>query len=246
MPAMNGSLGSHPTYNGQSLPFAGTIANNLPTNESLLIVECNGVPTGFSFSVAPKGGPAGTTIAALPPTPAQLRVAAESIAGTIAMPGVSIKANPPVGAGTVHLDTWFYTAGYAGGPIAQTRNALGATIEIDATPTSYVWDFGDGSAPLTTTSLGVPWQASFRPNTTQADCNFDGTPIANGNPTIAGSVTHCWTQNNSAGVTVSLTFNFAVSYRVNGGAPIALAPITRTATLTYPVQNIDSVITARG
>ena len=34
---------------------------------------------------------------------------------------------------------------------------LGYDVEVDATPTSYSWDFGDGSAPLVTTSPGHPY-----------------------------------------------------------------------------------------
>ncbi len=33
----------------------------------------------------------------------------------------------------------------------------GFPIEVEATPTTYTWDFGDGSAPIETTSPGHPY-----------------------------------------------------------------------------------------
>jgi len=34
---------------------------------------------------------------------------------------------------------------------------LGYPVEVEATPTSFTWDFGDGSTPITTTSPGHPY-----------------------------------------------------------------------------------------
>ncbi|HEU5002537.1 MAG TPA: hypothetical protein VFW71_07155 [Actinomycetota bacterium] len=144
----------------------------------------------------------------------------------------------------MHVDTWFYATGYNGGPIRVTPPTPGVSIAIVATPTSYVWTFGDGSPPLSSSSLGVPWQAAYTPATAHADCTFDGTPT-HIDAIVPGSVTHCWTAPSSS-VTVSLTFNFAVSYSVNGGPQIPLPAIRRSATLSYPVQIIDSLVTARG
>jgi hypothetical protein len=224
-----------PMYNGANLSLSGTVPSAVNANE--YIVVCGGTPVGYGFwTPSPNSAPA--------PTPAQIRTIAQSAAGQVPMPNVAIEANPPVGGGTVHVDTWFYATGYNGGPIRVTPPTPGVTISIVATPTSYVWHFGDGSVPMSTTSLGVPWQAAYTPATAHADCTFDGTPT-HIDATVPGAVTHCWTAP-SSGVTVSLTFNFAVSYSVNGGAQIPLPPIQRSATLTYPVQVIDSLVTARG
>lgn len=38
-----------------------------------------------------------------------------------------------------------------------TTDLLGYAVEVQATPTSYSWDYGDGSAPLVTTSPGHPY-----------------------------------------------------------------------------------------
>ena len=233
--------GTQVTYNGQALPNYGTVSSNNIGSDTLVIVSCGGVPKGFAFLTPPKPGAPAPVRA---PTPAQIQTIAESVAGQIPMPNVAIQANPPVGGGTVHVDTWFYATGYNGGPIRVTPPTPGVTIAILATPTSYLWTFGDGSPPLSTKSLGVPWQAAYTPATAHADCTFDGTPT-HIDTTVPGSVTHCWTAPSSS-VTVSLTFNFAVSYSVNGGPQIPLPPIQRSATLSYPVQIIDSLVTARG
>ena len=42
-------------------------------------------------------------------------------------------------------------------PQLLATDLLGYPIEVDATPTSYSWDYGDGSPPLVTTSPGHPY-----------------------------------------------------------------------------------------
>ena len=44
-------------------------------------------------------------------------------------------------------------------PVTQafTTDLLGFPVEVEATPTSFTWDFGDGTDPVTTTSPGHPY-----------------------------------------------------------------------------------------
>ena len=42
-------------------------------------------------------------------------------------------------------------------PQLLVTDLLGYTVEVQATPTSYTWDYGDGTDPVTTTSPGHPW-----------------------------------------------------------------------------------------
>lgn len=38
-----------------------------------------------------------------------------------------------------------------------TTDLLGYPVEVEATPSAFVWDYGDGTDPLRTTSPGHPW-----------------------------------------------------------------------------------------
>ena len=42
-------------------------------------------------------------------------------------------------------------------PVRLQTDLLGHPMEVEATPSRFTYDFGDGSAPLTTTSPGAPW-----------------------------------------------------------------------------------------
>ena len=222
-----------PMYNGANLPLSGTVPDAPDAHE--YVVVCNGVPVGYGFWVpAP----------AAAPTPAQIQGIAQSEAGTIQMPSVTIETSPSSG-GIDGLNTWFWTSGYTGGPIVDTRTALGATIEVDATPTNFVWSFGDGTPVITTSSLGVPWQPADAPSVPgRPDCDLSGNPMP-GVQVAPGAITHCYRTTAASPLTVSVTFNFAVSWRANGGPFQALPPIQRTATRSYPVQQIVSSVVAR-
>lgn len=206
--------GSQFTYNGQPLPMAGVIPS--ASNAGWSIVVCNGVPTSAVFI----GTPPGPGRAPAAPTPAQLQTVALTTSGTIPMPKVTIQHSPNVN-GVVHLATWFWVTGYEGSPLTVTRSAFGANVVVTATPTSYTWDFGDGSAAYSTTSLGVAW------------------------PQESGDITHTYTELSSTGFPVQVTFDFNVSYSVNGGPAQALPPITRSASLSFKVGEINTVVVSR-
>jgi hypothetical protein len=211
----NPPLNSQFTYNGQPLPKLGYIPSS--SNEGWSIVVCNGVPNGVVFIGTP-GGPGGGAPAA--PTPTQLRAVALTASGTIPMPNVTIQHSPNIN-GVAHLATWFWVTGYDGSPITVTKSALGANLVVKATPTSYSWNFGDGSSTFATTSLGVAW------------------------PQTAGDITHTYTQLSTAGFPVSVTFNFSVVYQVNGGPVQPLPPIQRSAGLGFKVGEINTVVVSR-
>jgi hypothetical protein len=89
-------------------------------------------------------------------------------------------------------------------------------------PDSYRWGFGDGME-LTTASLGRPYPAE-------------------------SDLQHTYEQSSlSAGgeyaVTLAVTFNVRV--RVSSGASFELAPITRSFSSAYPVQQAQSVLAGR-
>jgi hypothetical protein len=55
----------------------------------------------------------------------------------------------------VNLDTIVYTD--AKKPSTSRPTLLGFPVDIEARPVSYTWNFGDGSAPVTTTTPGKPY-----------------------------------------------------------------------------------------
>jgi hypothetical protein len=148
-----------------------------------------------------------------------VEAAVRQVVGEIPVPAVQVKMSPTVG--IARMDTWFWAEGYSGQPVFEGRDALGRRIEVEATPSFYRWDFGDGTAPVETASLGRPW------------------------PEPDGAVTHAYTKM-SEGFPVSVTFVFDVRYRVDGGPWIGLEPIERAATTPYRVGEVRTVVVSRG
>ena len=61
---------------------------------------------------------------------------------------------PADGQALVNLDLIVFTDP---APQELSTTVLGVPVRVRATPTSYSWDFGDGSAPVTTAEPGSPW-----------------------------------------------------------------------------------------
>lgn len=68
-------------------------------------------------------------------------------------PGSELSVQPPGGKTLVNLETIFFTTNIK--PTTKTVTLAGRNVTIEATPTSYSWDFGDG-ANETTASAGHP------------------------------------------------------------------------------------------
>ena len=129
------------------------------------------------------------------------------------VPSGGIEANPT--RSLVGLPTWFWYAGYDGRPLTKTVAAFGVTVQVQATPTSYRWDFGDGTT-MTSDGLGRAYPA---PST----------------------ITHTY-QAARPGVTVRCAFQFALRWRTGGGPWASLPPLSRTATATLEVAETQTVI----
>jgi hypothetical protein len=67
-----------------------------------------------------------------------------------------VNVQPPDGWTLVNVDTIAFTDTT---PRTMSTSLFGIPVEIRAVPNSYSWDFGDGSAPLTTTDPGAPYPA---------------------------------------------------------------------------------------
>lgn len=92
-----------------------------------------------------------------------------------------------------------------------TTDLLGFPVEVRASATTYTWDYGDGSAPLVTTSPGRPYP------------NHD--------------VHHAYARPGT--YTITLTTTWTGEYRIAGAA--TWTPVDGTATTTTSVPPISAV-----
>lgn len=70
------------------------------------------------------------------------------------LPAGRLVIQPPDGLTLVNFDTNFYTTSTA--PIARTVTLLGQPVTLEAMPSTYRWDFGDGRT-LSTSEPGAPY-----------------------------------------------------------------------------------------
>jgi hypothetical protein len=162
---------------------------------------------------------------------------------TLSLPPIQIGVNPSA-QGLVNVPSWFWVSGYGGGSFGDSRSvtvppAVGPdvpfidvpaddprrqpttfTVTVQAGATDYVWRFGDGSF-LETHSLGTAFPAESEIQHTYTASSF-GAP--NGYP-------------------VTLTVVFSASYSVSSGGGGSLPAIANTYSLSYPVEEVQAVLT---
>ncbi len=202
---------------GGGVPCRYTLANigeatadlfkNKPADVALFSVTCGTFTDVLFLRIGPGGQPIipGSTV-----DPRQLALSARD---RLPVPTGTIRANPA--RALTGLATWLWFDGYRGQPLSRTLRAFGVTVEVQAIPTHYRWDFGDG-ASIITRDLGRAFPAR-------------------------SSVTHTY-QRAAPAYTVTCTFAFAVRWRVNGGPWAPLAPISRQARVLLPVTQSQTVI----
>lgn len=159
----------------------------------------------------------GTNAPAAPPPP-------DAPAGT---PGITIRDvasfQPELATLSSEPNGWSVRGLHAnvlatGGSSTRTGELFGIPAEVRFTPVAYSFDFGDGSAPLSTATPGATWAALGL-------AEFDPTPTS-----------HAY---ESAGTfTVTLLVDYAAEYRV--GSADAFTPIP--GTLAIPSAPITIVV----
>jgi len=147
-------------------------------------------------------------------------VVAMELLNQLPIPELSIRANPSTG--LVALESWFWVDGYGGEPISSSDTLASTTVEVQVQPVTYRWSFGDGTG-IETNSLGRPF-----PEESDVQHIYEQSSPANG-----------------GAYSITIEVSFDAEYRVNGGAWESLAPIARTFTTDYPVQQLQSVLTSR-
>ena len=118
----------------------------------------------------------------------------------------------PAVRGLAGLDSYFATTGYAS-TIADRVSAFGTTVEVQATPTAITWDPGDGTG-----TVRVPFT-----------------------PATRGLLAHRY-ERRSPGFPITAILDLALRWRSGTGPWQPLAPITRRATVAYPVIAARSVL----
>ena len=88
------------------------------------------------------------------PSPEQILRTLERDLASLAIPPSPVRIQPDQDWTYVNLDTIVMTDA---DPITLTTTVLGVAVDVRVTPTSYRWDFGDGTEPLTTTDPGKPY-----------------------------------------------------------------------------------------
>jgi hypothetical protein len=183
-----------------------TTVPSRPNNESrLYLITCNGV-----FDHAQWIGPQNTVdIDAI-----AYDLAEQEVRRVTVVP-LEININPPDG--LTGVESWFWTEGYAGDPIAAQVGAFGINVSVNIVPSSVTWDFGDGSPPI---------QGDFGRAYPERS-----------------TVTHAYTDRSASGpYTVTATFEFRPTFSIDGGPPQELPPIQRTYTTQYLVREAQAVI----
>jgi hypothetical protein len=120
----------------------------------------------------------------------------------------------PVGSAITGIPSYFWVEGYDGAPITGSVSNGPVTVDVSVTLGSVTWDWGDGT-PAEQTGLGEAWPAR-------------------------SSVRHTYSTKGTYVVTVTIVL--PAQFTVNGaGAPTALEPVIRTATIPYVVDEVQAV-----
>ena len=200
----------------------GTVPVGVHCDESLTIVW---VPVDG-------GTPPDIVVNVLPSDPGAPSLVAEDLFGIVPLPPISLRANP--GTGLVAMPSWFWVDGYDGSPLYGSETLGNTTVEVEITPQRYDWHFGDGGF-LSTGSLGRPY-----PDESDVQHTYEqSSQVAGGQ------------------FEVRLEITFGGQFRViteedDGEGNIVvtvgdwepLDPMVRSFVAPYPVQQLQSVLTA--
>ncbi len=157
-----------------------------------------------------------------PPIPVCGACEAPGVAAAVEPPAINVRMNPAIG--MVNVPTWLWAVGYQGQDLYASRSWSypyeDTTISVRYFVREYLWNYGDGGQ-IASRSLGQPYPQE--------------SDIQNA---------YGWSSNTEPGGAFhgALLIRWGVEYRVNGGAPNALADEVRRYGFTHPVQQLQPVI----
>lgn len=214
----SGGIGTHASSSGSRCWLEPTNIGaslseefwNRPSNELPFFLWCDGQMVGLVWRViVADGGTPGPTL-----SPEEI---AMQLRDRIPIPNVMIGVNPD--RGLVGVESWFWIEGYDGRPIAESTDAFGRGIEVEARVERYAWSFGDNGT-LTTEMPGRPY-----PERSDIRHTFERSSLGY-----------------EKGYPVEVGFFFSVRYRVDGGGWVELPGIERFAETSYQVRESQAVI----
>jgi len=205
---------------------------NDPNAGTLVVNICNG-PTRYVFVPDAAPVPGAPAAAPPPPPPPDPAVLAQRAYGELTLPKPVSKRSPdennsdPQYGGLpytwVQLWTWVWAGEWQ--PLARTVELRGVSATVTATPTSLIFDPGDGSAPVTCQGPGRPW-----------------TPADGSNPPSAGGCGYMYRSVTPNGpLTATTSIQWSVEWTSNVGAGGAFPALSTQATTSFLVEQIQVV-----
>ena len=144
---------------------------------------------------------------------------AERLVRDLPYPAARLAANPAA-RGLTGLESWFWVEGYTAAPILDSVTEFGMTVDVEATPTSTSWDFGDGT---TAKGLGLGSGGTGR-----------------------SSVVHTFERRARPAFKLRALIVLSVRWRLNRGPWQDLDPVVRTAGRSYPVVESRAALVPTG
>ncbi len=137
-------------------------------------------------------------------------------------PRTAPPSNQPV---LVGMAAWLWLDPTTWTPQQATASLPGLSATVAATPTTLIWDTGDGSGPITCAGPATPWHRGAQ----RSD---------------PGACTAAW--QHSGIYTASVTVTWRVTWTASDGTSGALPDVTRTTTYPVQAQSRQAVITSNG
>ena len=230
-----GAVAGECSFRDANLP-AGDAAwgGNDAAAGSLLVNPCNG-PGQYLYVADPAdpapGNPASVAAAPPPPDPAVL---AQQAYGELSLPKPEAHRSPdesnsdPALGGLpytfVGLHTWTWVTDWQ--PLQRTVELRGVSATVTATPTSLVFDPGNGDSPVSCPGPGRPW--------TEADGN---------RPPTGGGCAYVYRAVTPAGpLTATTSITWSVVWTSNTGAGGAFPALSTASTSSFLVEQIQVVV----
>lgn len=139
------------------------------------------------------------------------------------LPDPDIVTSPPADRPQLAgLSTWF-AVGTAWQTFSATATLGGVSATVTATPSTVVWDPGDGAPTVT--------------------CDGPGRTFDRDDPDATSDCTHTYTVATGPGaLALTATITYEVAWTATDGSGDVLDPVTRTATVPITVGQVQAVI----